>query len=138
MQRTPLLSVDAAMEQVLVLMDRLAPACIKVGITGEPGHRMYNKRYGYFWQNYTDMVVLHAGTPAQGIFLEQELIARLQAMKALGLQNILGGGENPPKGVCFTYVVGWCAAMLPSDTRRLQCTTLARFEDIVQHPMKIR
>ena len=112
-------SVEFATQAIDTLLARLRPACFKVGITGCPLWRFYNRGYGYFHLGFTDMVVLHAGRPCEGQFLERALIALYSGWQ--GLQNHLPGGENPPPGFCFTYAVaswGPSGSLLKAAARR--------------------
>ena len=95
--------VATVVQLVESFISKFQPACFKIGITGDPGHRFYNSEWGYASDGYGAMTVLHLGSPAQGCALERALINVFWQRQ--GFQNERPGGENPPDDYCFTYCV---------------------------------
>ena len=115
------INLETAIATVDAFTAGLEPCGFTIGITAEPIFRFYNRRFpGYFWLGSSNMCLLHVGSPAQGAWLETSLIAyyRLVSRYPNRLQNILGGGQNPPVLLCFTYVVGANASISKGPRRK--------------------
>ena len=118
-------SFQEVVDNANALIMHLRPCSFKFGITANPAFRFYNSEYGYKQEGYSHMVVLSVGSPDLGKHLETALIARFHGVQ--GLQNINPGGENPPKHICFVYIVGCCAAsgsLLKAAAQRRLCRSL--------------
>ena len=77
----------------------------KFGITSGPEHRWGNPSYGYKQELWQKMYVLYSSPEAGSVsMLEAAMIAIFADQP--GIQNVLPGGENPPKVMpCFFYLV---------------------------------
>ena len=102
-------NIEKCLGHIESLAAEFFPASFTIGITGGPAYRFFNVKFpGYFWKGYQKMIILHRGTGSQGAQLEKDLISVFHTAHDTRCLNVLKGGENAPKGVCFTYCAIFC------------------------------
>ena len=84
------------------------PAIIKFGITHDPKWRFWNSKYGYYVDGWPFMQALYVGdSPKEAMMVESMMISIYNddALTDSGCYNRRPGGESPPTGTTWVYVV---------------------------------